>query len=58
MRPQMKAKRWDMNEKELSTVIIDQQQLEKRLLQQRQAYTFLRKGAEQLLGLNALFWTE
>ena len=47
-----------MAEKETPRVAVDRQNLERRLIQQRQAYTHLLRGAEQLLRLGAIFWTE
>lgn len=47
-----------MADPENQEITLDQHSLEKRLIQQRQAYTMLRRGAERLLQLNALFWTE
>ena len=47
-----------MADQEIPKTTIDPQSLEQRLVQQRQAYTLLLRGAERLLQLNALFWTE
>ena len=47
-----------MAEQETPKTTFNQHRLQKRFSQQRQAYTLLLRGAERLLQLDALFWTE
>ena len=47
-----------MTEQEPPKTTFNQHSLEKRFSQQQQAYTLLLRGAERLLQLDALFWTE
>ncbi len=47
-----------MEDQENPETIRTQQRLQKRFSQQRQAYTLLLRGAERLLQLDVLIWTE